>query len=125
MLKAESDVLLNLNNLEADNLYLEHIAEFDLGVNIVNLGEFWNLSDESRANQRYQEAVTIYNDYLISVIRKAIVKNNAVLAKKISLLVKDGLSFDTSEKGSSYYIWHYDTEAKDEAQELIQSFETE
>lgn len=125
VLKSESDILLNSNNIEAENLYLEHLADFELGVNKVNLGDFWELSDESKANTCYQEAVTIYNDYLISVIRKALVKSNMNLAEKISLLLRDGLSFEKSQSSSSHYIWHYDTEAKDEAQELLNSYATE
>lgn len=122
VLKAESDVLLSTNDTEAESLFLEHLADFDLGVNTVNVGEFYYISDESKANEKYQKAVTIYNDYLISVIRKSMVKSNPSLAKKISLLLKDGLSFKKSPTESKNYIWAYDTEAKDEAKEIITSF---
>lgn len=122
VLKAESDVLLSSNNTEAESLFLEHLADFDLGVNKVNIGTFYEVSSEGKANEKYKEAVTIYNDYLISVIRKALIKNNPALAKKISLLLKDGLSFKKSPTESKNYIWDYDTEAKDEAKEIITSF---
>lgn len=119
VLKAESDVLLSTNNAEAESLFLEHLADFDLGVNKVNIGTFYEVSSEGTANEKYQEAVTIYNDYLISVIRKALIKNNPALAKKIALLIRDGLSFKVDNHD---YIWFYDTEAKDEAKEIIASF---
>ena len=119
VLKAESDVLLSSNNAEAESLFLEHLADFDLGVNKVNIGTFYEVSSEGKANEKYQEAVTIYNDYLISVIRKALIKNNPALAKKIALLIRDGLSFKVDNHD---YIWFYDTEAKDEAKEIIASF---
>lgn len=119
VLKAESDVLLSTNNAEAESLFLEHLADFDLGVNKVNIGTFYKVSSEGEANEKYQEAVTIYNDYLISVIRKALIKNNPALAKKIALLIRDGLSFKVDNHD---YIWFYDTEAKDEAKEIITSF---
>lgn len=119
VLKAESDVLLSSNNAEAESLFLEHLADFDLGVNKVNIGTFYEVSSEGKANEKYQEAVTIYNDYLISVIRKALIKNNPALAKKIALLIRDGLSFKVDNHD---YIWFYDTEAKDEAKEIITSF---
>lgn len=119
VLKAESDVLLSSNNTEAESLFLEHLADFDLGVNKVNIGTFYEVSSEGKANEKYQESVTIYNDYLISVIRKALIKNNPALAKKIALLIRDGLSFKVDNHD---YIWFYDTEAKDEAKEIIASF---
>lgn len=122
VLKAESDVLLSTNNAEAENLFLEHLADFDLGVNKVNIGIFEKYSDENQANEKYQEAVTIYNDYLISVIRKALVKNNPALAKKIALLIRDGLSFKVENHD---YIWSYDTEAKDEANEIIENHDAD
>lgn len=122
VLKAESDVLLSTNNAEAESLFLEHLADFDLGVNKVNIGIFEKYSDENRANEKYQEAVTIYNDYLISVIRKALVKNNPALAKKIALLIRDGLSFKVENHD---YIWSYDTEAKDEANEIIENHDAD
>ncbi|MDE7414501.1 MAG: hypothetical protein K2N05_12050 [Muribaculaceae bacterium] len=126
VLKAESEVLLTKNDSEAENLFLEHLGDFDLGVNNVYLGKFSSYNDENESNEKYQKAVTIYNDYLISVIRKALVKNNIGLANKISLLVRDGLSFTKEEDGRDYkYIWSYDTEAKDEAKELISSFNNE
>ena len=93
VLKAESDVLLSTNNAEAENLFLEHLADFDLGVNKVNIGIFEKYTDENHANEKYQEAVTIYNDYLISVIHD--------------------------------YIWFYDTEAKDEANEIIENHDAD
>lgn len=121
VLKAESDVLLTKDDPEAENLFLEHLADFDLGVNNVNIGMFDYASKENRVNENYQEAVTIFNDYLISVIRKTLVKNKPELAKKISLQIRDGLSFTPGES-SIYYIWAYDTEAKDEAQEIIAKY---
>ena len=125
VLKAESDVLLTKNDPEAESLFLEHLADFDLGVNKVNLGEFYKYSTDNEANEKYQEAVTIYNDYLISVIRKALSRNNPDLAKKISLLVRDGLSFTTDSKDDYNHTWAYDTEAKDEAEEIIRNFNAE
>lgn len=122
VLKAESDVLLSTNNAEAESLFLEHLADFDLGVNKVNIGIFEKYSDENQANEKYQEAVTIYNDYLISVIRKALVKNNPAMAKKIALLIRDGLSFKVDNHD---YIWFYDTEAKDEANEIIENHDAD
>lgn len=122
VLKAESDVLLSTNNAEAESLFLEHLADFDLGVNKVNIGTFYEISSEGKANETYQEAVTIYNDYLISVIRKALVKNNPALAKKIALLIRDGLSFKVDGHD---YIWSYDTEAKDEANEIIENYDAD
>lgn len=122
VLKAESDVLLSTNNAEAESLFLEHLADFDLGVNKVNIGIFEKYTDENHANETYQEAVTIYNDYLISVIRKALVKNNPALAKKIALLIRDGLSFKLDNHD---YIWFYDTEAKDEANEIIENHDAD
>lgn len=122
VLKAESDVLLSTNNAEAESLFLEHLADFDLGVNKVNIGVFSQYSTEGRANEKYQEAVTIYNDYLISVIRKALVKNKTALAKKIAFLIRDGLSF---EADGSDYNWAYDTEAKDEANEIIENYDVD
>lgn len=122
VLKAESDVLLSTNNAEAESLFLEHLADFDLGVNKVNIGIFEKYTDENHANEKYQEAVTIYNDYLISVIRKALVKNNPALAKKIALLIRDGLSFKLDNHD---YIWFYDTEAKDEANEIIENHDAD
>lgn len=88
----------------------------------LNIGIFEKYSDENRANEKYQEAVTIYNDYLISVIRKALVKNNPALAKKIALLIRDGLSFETD---GLHYNWAYDTEAKDEANEIIENHDVD
>ena len=122
VLKAESDVLLSTNNTEAESLFLEHLADFDLGVNKVNIGTFYEVSSEGKANETYQDAVTIYNDYLISVIRKALVKNNPALAKKIALLIRDGLSFKVDNHD---YIWSYDTEAKDEANEIIENYDAD
>lgn len=122
VLKAESDVLLSTNNAEAESLFLEHLADFDLGVNKVNIGQFFEISSEGEANEKYQEAVTIYNDYLISVIRKALVKNNPALAKKIALLIRDGLSFKVDNHD---YIWFYDTEAKDKANEIIENHDAD
>lgn len=122
VLKAESDVLLSTNNAEAESLFLEHLADFDLGVNKVNIGTFYEISSKGKANETYQEAVTIYNDYLISVIRKALVKNNPALAKKIALLIRDGLSFKVDGHD---YIWSYDTEAKDEANEIIENYDAD
>lgn len=119
MLKAESDVLLSKNDPEAESLFLEHLADFDLGVNNVYIGKFFRYDDKSNTNERYQDAVTIYNDYLISVVRKALVKGNPELAKKVSLLIRDGLSFTEVHND---YDWDYDTEAKDEAQEIISNF---
>lgn len=122
VLKAESDVLLSTNNAEAESLFLEHLADFDLGVNKVNIGTFYEISSKGKANETYQDAVTIYNDYLISVIRKALVKNNPALAKKIALLIRDGLSFKVDGHD---YIWSYDTEAKDEANEIIENYDAD
>lgn len=122
VLKAESDVLLSTNNAEAESLFLEHLADFDLGVNKVNIGIFEKYTDENHANEKYQEAVTIYNDYLISVIRKALVKNNPAMAKKIARLIRDGLSFETD---GLHYNWAYDTEAKDEANEIIENHDAD
>lgn len=122
VLKAESDVLLSTNNAEAESLFLEHLADFDLGVNKVNIGTFYEISSKGKANEEYQDAVTIYNDYLISVIRKALVKNNPALAKKIALLIRDGLSFKVDGHD---YIWSYDTEAKDEANEIIENYDAD
>lgn len=122
VLKAESDVLLSTNNAEAESLFLEHLADFDLGVNKVNIGTFYEISSKGKANEAYQDAVTIYNDYLISVIRKALVKNNPALAKKIALLIRDGLSFKVDGHD---YIWSYDTEAKDEANEIIENYDAD
>ena len=96
-------------NAEGESLFLEHLADFDLGVNKVNIGIFEKYSDENHANETYQEAVTIYNDYLISVIRKALVKNNP-------------LSFKVDNHD---YIWFYDTEAKDEANEIIENHDAD
>lgn len=122
VLKAESDVLLSTNNAEAESLFLEHLADFDLGVNKVNIGTFYEISSKGKANETYQDAVTIYNDYLISVIRKALVKSNPALAKKIALLIRDGLSFKVDGHD---YIWSYDTEAKDEANEIIENYDAD
>lgn len=119
LLQAESDMLLSSNDSEAEGLFLEHLADFNLGVNKVNIGKFYKYSPETEANERYQEAVTIYNDYLMTVIRKAMIKNNPDLAKKISLLIRDGLSFTPDDLD---YDWKYDTEAKDEAKEIIKNF---
>lgn len=125
VLKAESDVLLTKDDPEAENLFLEHLADFELGVNNVNIGKFPHDDKESRTNEKYQEAVTIYNDYLISVIRKALVKGNPEFAKKVSLLIRDGLSFTPDKEYRYNYIWDYDTEAMDEAKEIIAKYNKE
>lgn len=116
VLKAESYVLLSKDDIEAENLFLEHLADFDLGVNTVNLDDNWG---SGHLNERYMTAVSIYNDYLVSVVRKAMVKNKPALSKKISLLIRDGLSRDTK---NDTVVWYYDTEAKDEAQNIINSY---
>lgn len=125
VLRAESDVLLSKNDPEAEGLFLEHLADFDLGVNNVNTGKYGHSDEVSGENKRYQEAVTIYNDYLISVIRKALLKNKPEIAKKVSLLIRDGLSFTKDPNYEYDWIWKYDTEAKDEANEIINSFSAE
>lgn len=122
VLKAESDVLLSKNDPEADILFLEHLADFDLGVNHKELGR--NNMD-IYINETYRDAVNTYNEYLISVIRKALLKNRLELAEKISFLIRDGLSCKKTPKEDGYgndYNWFYNTEAKDEAKEIIRNF---
>ncbi|MDE6553393.1 MAG: hypothetical protein K2K98_10655 [Muribaculaceae bacterium] len=134
VLKAESDVLLSKSDTEAESLFLEHLSDLDLGVNTVNIRQCADYSEANKENKRYQKAVTIYNDYLVSVVRKALIMNKPELAKRISLLIRAGLS-STRVPGSERpknivyleddgfdYLWSYDTEAKDEAKEIIKSF---
>lgn len=116
--KAEGDVLFSKDNIEAENLFLEHLADYDLGVSTVDINDSYAYCLN---NDRYRTAVTIYNDYLVSVVRKALVKNKPELAKKVSKLIRDGLSFKRVDGEDG--VWYYDTEAKDEAKEIIDSFE--
>lgn len=123
ILKAEADVLLTKDDPDAENLFLEHLADFELGANTVNIGEFSKNDKANIPNEQYQKSVTTYNDYLVSVIRKALVKNKPEFAQRVSNLIRDGLSFKLNRKNDEeFYIWAYDTEAKDEAKELINNY---
>ncbi len=123
VLKTEADVLLSKDDPDAENLFLEHLADFELGANTVNVGEFSKTDKANIPNEKYQQCVTTYNDYLISVIRKALIKSKPELAQKVSNLIRDGLSFKIKGNGDDeVYIWSYDTEAKDEAKELIDNY---
>lgn len=124
VLKAEASYLMDVQNSDAEKLFMLCFNDISGKLGVFNYGER-KTKGLDYDNDQYMSCVTPLNGCLLSILKEALIKENLSFAEKVEKLILINIKEQVKKNGAfedNDYTYTLDKSAQETAKELINDY---